>query len=110
MWSNQGVSAPRAGVPSSCHEWMPGLVPTWFFFPLPRSTSQASLQMVARDQETEGPSDEAPYGYSSFQGSWHRKPPTVPVSEDTAITLPGSFMVGIQALALGWKKGAVVSW
>ena len=66
--------------------------------------------MVARNQKTEGPSDEAPCGYSSFQGSRHRKPPPVSVSEDTAITQPGSFMVGIQASALGWEKGAEVSW
>lgn len=50
------------------------------------------------------------YGYSSFQGSWSRKPPTVSVTKDTAITLPGSFIVGILALALGWEKDAEVSW
>uniref|UniRef100_A0A8C9E1W5 Uncharacterized protein n=1 Tax=Phocoena sinus TaxID=42100 RepID=A0A8C9E1W5_PHOSS len=58
----------------------------WFFFPVPRSTSQASLQMVVRNQETKQRGHWAKLlsGHTSSWGSRHRKPPPVSTGEDAS--------------------------
>lgn len=73
------------------------LVPTWFFIPVPRSTSRASLQMVFGNQETRqrGHRVKLLSGCSSSWGSRYRKPATASASED--IVPPGHLTASCRA-------------